>query len=717
MKPSAIKILAATLLLSLASSGALADLLTTNVAVDGIIRGGGALTNVSSITQTLTNGGILEVKSGSSFGTTGGARKSYFKFNVPPNINTNANMVFAFVLSASPQSQAQRTTLWGLNQTYPTLTASSLTWSNAQANDRAGISTMLTAGGLTATALVVSNVIATATAGNQNRSFTLNSGAGGWTSVYQPSDNTITFALTALADSTYTANSPIRIITNSATLTYYTIISGNPPSISSLSDITVRTGDSVGTTNNFTIGDTEDGPNALTPVAVSSDEAVLPSASIAFGGTGAARYLIITNGAVAGTVRVTVTVTDSVGNVAQSSFKVTVLQTAPTVAATHTNTPINTAITFPIVVSEPGFSPSNVTVTATSGNTTLVLNSGIVVTGAGTNRTVTVTPVSGQDGVAPIIIVSTDTNSVSGTNIYCVMVLPATNTVFADHFDYIISGITGFDSLDNDTGNFWFTRSGASGTHVKVSSGVAVLNQGVNVQSVIAPLKGGPYPPGNGTVLITKFKATWTSSPASPDSGNIIALWDETAGTGTPGLRGRFSTTNSPTGGFNVRIETGEPSAGLVVFPLDINVGETHTFWIKYDVDGAQTRLWVDPASEASTSVVNSDLHGNRTIYDVSLRQGTDTGPVLIDDLSVVITNRPVVAPVITSITVSNNTQTVSFTGGSIDPSSAFKLLHATDLAGPWSNTGVGATTITPGSFTATASDTNVVRFFRVQRY
>lgn len=702
----------------LCAISARADLLTTNVAMDGMIRGGGALTNVPSLTQTLTNGGIVEVKSGSSFGTTGGSRKSYFKFNVPGNINTNANIVFSFVLSASPQSQSQRVMLWGLNQPYPAFDPSTLTWSNAPANNRTDITALVTSNNtVTATALSVSNVITTATLGNQNRSFTLNSGAGGWPNVYQSSDNTITFALSGINDSTYNGNSPVRIITNSATLTFYTIVSGNPPSVSNMGDITVYTGDTTGTTNFFTVGDVEDGPNGLTPVATSSDESILPSASVYFGGSGANRYLIITNGALAGTARITVTVTDSAGNVAQSSFRVTVLQTAPSVAASHTNTLINTPVTFPIVVTEPGFSSANVTVTATSGNTNLVLDSGITISGAGSNRTVTVTPISGKDGVAPIVLVSTDTNLVTGTNIYCVMVLPATNVIFSDHFDYIIKGVTGFDSLDADTGNFWFTRSGASGTHVKVSSGVAVLNSGANVQSVIAPLKRGPYPCGNGTVLVTKFTARWTGAPASPDSGNIVALWDETAGTGTPGLRGRFSTTNSPTGAFNVRVETGEPSAGFAVYPLDINASETHTFWIKYDVDGAQTTLWVDPVNESSPSVVNSDFHGNRTIYDISLRQGTDTGPVLIDDLTVTITNRPVTTPLITSISVSNNTQTVNFNAGSIDPSSAFKLLHAVDVTGPWSNTGSVATGITPGVFTVSANDTNATRFFKIQRY
>lgn len=730
MKPNSIKTLAAAFMVSLASSSAFADLLTTNVALDGMIRGGGSLTNIPSLTQTVTNGGIIEVKSGSSFGTTGGSRKSYFKFNVPANINTNANIVFSFVLSASPQSQAQRVVLWGLNQAYPTFAQSTLTWSNAQANNRTDITALVASNAsFTATALSISNVIATATAGNQNRSFTLNSGAGGWTPVYQSSDNTITFALTGISDSTFNGNSSVRIITNSATLTFYTIISGNPPSVSNMGDMTVYTGDITGTTNFFTVGDPEDGPNALTPVATSSDEAVLPSASVTFGGTGANRYLIITNGAAAGTARITVTVTDSVGNVAQSSFKVTVLQTAPTVFGTHTNTLVNTPVAMQLKVTEPGNTngSQNITLTAISGNPNLVLNSGIVITGSGTNRIATVTPIAGSNGVAPIIIVSTDTtNNISNTNIYSVMVLPATNAVFSEHFDYTISGVTGFDSLDADSGNFWFTRSGGSGTHVKVSSGVCVLTLGPNVQSVIAPLKGGPYLPGQGTVFLTKFKVTWSVPPASPDSGNIVALWDETSGTGTAGLRGRISTTNSP-GGFRVRVETSDPAGGLAanavyaVYPQDLTAGTAYNIWVKYDVDGAQSRLWIDPVNETSTSVLNSDIAGGKPIYDISLRQGTDTAGsangVFIDDLSVTITNRPIVVPVITSIALTQTNQVIKFTGDTIDPSSAFKVLHATNVAGSYSNTGVTPTTVTPGSFQAIVTDTGDLHFYRVQRY
>ncbi len=707
------------------AGAARADLMTNTVVVDGIIRGGGALTNVPSLTQTLTNAGILEVKSGSTLGTTGGTRKGYFKFNLPANANTNANLVFNFVLSGVPQSQSQRITLWGLTQAYPGLSAATLTWSNAQANST--INSNLLASG--AVALTVSNVVSSAVATDINRSLTLQGGPAGWGQAYIHSDNTITLAMTGMFDSAYNNNSPIRIVTNSESIIFYSLTSGNPPAITPVNDFSVFTGSTDATTNLFTVSDPDETAGNLVMSATSSDETIVPSAYINFGGSGANRYFYVTNGLAAGSSRITITTTDSAGNPAQANFKLTVLQTAPTVASSHTNTLINTAVALPLKVTEPGNTNGslNITVTATSGNTNLILNSGIVITGTGTNRIATVTPITGSNGVAPIIIVSTDTtNNVSATNVYSVMVLPATNVVFSDHFDYIINGITGFDSLDADSGNFWFTRAGGSGTHVKVSSGVCVLTLGPNVQSVIAPLKGGPYLPGQGTVLTTKFKITWSVPPASPDSGNIVALWDETSGTGTSGLRGRISTTNTA-GGFHVRVETSDPAGGLAAnavyaeFPQDLSAGTAYNIWVKYDVDGAKSQLWVDPANENSPSVVNSDISGGKPIYDVSLRQGTDTAGgangVFIDDLSVSITNRPIVAPTITSISVTTTNQTIKFTGDTIDPSSAFKVMHATNVDGPYSNTGTTPTTLAPGSFQGIVTDTGDTRFYRIQRY
>jgi hypothetical protein len=343
----------------------------------------------------------------------------------------------------------------------------------------------------------------------------------------------------------------------------------------------------------------------------------------------------------------------------------------------------------------------------------------------GTNRTVTIIPLAGTNGIAPIALWASD-GVKSNRTAFAVQVRPSTNVVFFDAFAYTTNLTSGGNAtivddigrLDYESGGFWKLRNGTT-PHIMVINGQAQVTYPTTAttpESLIARLVGGPYAPGKGTVLFSKFKATWTALPPAATSSTIVSLYDETAGS-TTGLRGRLSTTNTASG-FRVRIQNSE--GGLYTeFPQELSVGTTYTIWLKYDVDGAQTTLWVDPLSEASSSVLNTDTAPGRTIHDVSLRQGADTGPVLIDDLLVTITNRSIVSPVITSLSVSSAVpyQTISFTGDTNDPSAAFTVWHASDVAGTWSNSGAGLNTLAPGSFSATVNDTNSMKFYRVKRY
>jgi hypothetical protein len=670
-----------------------ADLITTNLFADAMVRGAGAFANTNSLTFTLATG-YLEVKSGSTLGTA--TRKSYFKFNVPPGVNTNANLVFTFTLA---NGQTGRVRLWGLDQPYTSFNPATIYWTNAQANDLVS-SNLLTAGPLTATSLSISNVI---TAGlGQTRSMTLQGGPNGWGRVLM-GDNTICLALTGLFDSLYNANSPVRIATNTATLTLYTLTTGDAPTISAINDFSIGdqyAGAATPTTNYFTVTDANEAAGNLVMSAASSNEGVVPSASIYFGGSGSNRFFFITNGLAAGTANVTITATDTAGNPAQAYFKVTVNQTAPIITSVHTNTPLNTAVALPVTVTQPGINSSAIALTASSGNPTLLLNSGIAVSGSGTNRTVTVTPVTGQDGVAPVVLVATGTNIdvglgvtnlISATNRYCVMVLPSTNVVFSDRFDYTITDITGFDPISTDSGDFWFSRAGAGGTKVKVSSGVVQILSGPNVQSVIARLKDAPYLSGAGRIFTTTFKVQWISSPVgSPDSGNIVALYDETAAS-TSGLRGRLSTTNSA-GGFRLRLQNSE-GGDYVELPVDLSAGVQYTVRLAHDQDNAQTVLTLDPLG-TPTSVTNLDMASDRTIHDISLRQGTDTGPVFIDDLQVSISTKPTVGPTITadlqSLTNCAGTTNTLSIGATGTQRIIYTWVRASD---PTNNVGTGTST------------------------
>ena len=696
--------------------------------------GGGSLANTANLAATgaITSGGntyygYLEVKAASSLGSS--TKKSYFQFNVGSNLNTNANATFTLVFpTMAPASQIQRVQLWALNQDYAGgFNPATMTWLNAQANNTNDNSAMLTDPTNTYTATpLVSALLPTADSTHLNYTFALQAGTNSTSWGKFVKNGLLTLALTGIPDTTYNGGGPIRSPTNASYLTFNTPIGGGPmPSISSCTNVSTYPTLS-SPTNHFTVSGSS---LSLPPTATSDNQSIVADADVHVNGSGANWNVYVVAGATNGTANITLGITDSLGNPANANFKVTVNPVEPIVAnPPDTNTLTGVAVTVPFTVYEPTSNANNITIWATSLNTNLVPDANLVVTktdGGGTNRTVKVTPLVGTNGIAPIALWASD-GVVSNRTAFTVQVRPSTSVVFFDAFAYTTNLTSGgnvtitndIGRLDYESGGFWKLRNGTT-PHIFVISGQAQVTYPLTAttpESLIAPLVGGPYAPGKGTVLFTKFKATWTAALPSTNSGSIVSLYDETAGS-TTGLRGRLSTTNTASG-FRVRIQNSE--GGLYTeFPQDLSVNTTYTIWLKYDVDGAETRLWVDPINEASSNVLNTDTAGGRAIYDVSLRQGTDTGPVLIDDLVVTITNRPIVSPVITSLSVSNAVpyQAILFTGDTNDPSAAFTVWHASDVNGPWSDSAAGLNTLAPGSFSATVNDTNTTKFYRVKRY
>jgi hypothetical protein len=711
-----------------------ADQVVVN-SVDARIAGG-TLANTANlaaagpiVVNTTTYYGYLEIKAGGSL--TSSSKKSYFQFNVGSNLNTNANATFTLVFpTMAPASQIQRVQLWALNQAYAGgFNPTTMTWLNAQANNTNDNSAMLIdpTNTYTATALV-SALLPTADASHLNYTFTLQAGTNSTSWGNFVKNGNVTLVLTGIPDSTYNSGGPIRSPTNASTLTFQTPIGGGPmPSISACTNVaTYPTVNSP--TNYFTVSGSG---LALPPYANSDNPAVVADGDIHIEGSGANWKVYAVGGATVGTANIVVTVTDGSGNPANANFKVTVNPVQPSFSSSppDTNTLTGVALTVPFAVYEPTSNADNITIWATSLNTNLVADAGLstakVPGTGGTNRTLTITPLAGTNGIAPIALWASDGVS-SNRTAFAVQVRPSTSVVFFDAFAYTTNLTSGGNAtitndigrLDYESGSFWKIRNGST-PHIFVISGQAQVTYPATAttpESLIAGLVGGPYAPGKGTVLFTKFRATWTAALPSTNSTSIVSLYDETAGS-TAGLRGRLSTTNTASG-FRVRIQNSE--GGLYTeFPQELNVGTTYTIWLKYDLDGAETRLWVDPVSEASPSVLNTDTAPGRTMYDVSLRQATDTGPVLIDDLLVTITNRPILSPVITLLSVSNAVphQTISFTGDTNDPSAAFTVWHASDVSGPWSDSVAGLNTLAPGSFRATVNDTNTMKFYRVKRY
>src|SRR5262249_23925293 len=132
-------------------------------------------------------------------------------------------------------------------------------------------------------------------------------------------------------------------------------------------------------------------------------------------------------------------VTDTGARSNSTSFLVTVLpsNTTPVIsnlppANTIANTPTG-PIDFTIYDLE---TPSaSLAVSGTSANQTLLPNANIMSGGSGSNRTVTLTPASGQVGATPVTVsVSDGTNSASST--FPLMVTPSANVIFYEPFSY-----------------------------------------------------------------------------------------------------------------------------------------------------------------------------------------------------------------------------------------------------------------------------------------
>jgi hypothetical protein len=203
--------------------------------------------------------------------------------------------------------------------------------------------------------------------------------------------------------------------TNSAVFTLQVL--GSPPTISSPTPSQVNA--NAGTTSppvTVTVNDAETFPGLLEVTGKSSDQAIVADNNI-FALGGATRSVTVLAGNKGGSATITLTVKDTEGQTATTSFVVNVNDSnkAPTITSipaqgTTINKPTS-LINF--VVGDAETPAANLVVTATSGNTTLVPNSSaniVLLTSAGNaaNRSLIITPANNQTGVALITVTVKD---------------------------------------------------------------------------------------------------------------------------------------------------------------------------------------------------------------------------------------------------------------------------------------------------------------------
>ncbi|HAM72391.1 MAG TPA: hypothetical protein DCM86_12185 [Verrucomicrobiales bacterium] len=164
----------------------------------------------------------------------------------------------------------------------------------------------------------------------------------------------------------------------------------------------------------FQVGDAETAASSLLVTVTSSNPALLPDAGLVLSGSDAARVLKITPAAgVVGTAVVTIHVSDLQATTT-TQFTVNVLATGTTKPPTITDIPDQQSPTgaavrnIPFTIGDLDTALTGLTVTATSGNTTLLPASGVVLGGSGASRTISLTPVAGQTGSAIVTVAVSD---------------------------------------------------------------------------------------------------------------------------------------------------------------------------------------------------------------------------------------------------------------------------------------------------------------------
>lgn len=430
----------------------------------------------------------------------------------------------------------------------------------------------------------------------------------------------------------------------------------NPPSITSIPTQNIAAGSSTPALP-FTIGDAETAAGNLNPVGSSTNTTLVPNGNIVFGGSGSNRTVTVTPaGGQQGTTLITVSVTDEGGATSSTSFRVSV--GVPTISdIPNESTPINTVlgpVSFTVNDTE---TPNALTVTATSGNQTLVPDANISVSPSGTSRTFTITPAANQVGIATITVTVTDgMNSASDT--FVLTVNPQLGVLRSDDFNRPNGPLVALD------GN-WLSNGGTGGTNGQqmqiVNNKVRVTeSESEDVSTEIPANSAATYAPASGMIFYVAMNVTLTALPNS--AGTYFAHFRD----GGTGFRCRIwvATTGAAAGTYRVGIVNAAASiAANQLIPTDLALNQTHLLVARYNVGTGECKLWLNPASEGSPASTASDAPQTLTVEAFTFRSNAGEGTVCVDDLKIGTSFSDVVqvAPSLTITATGGDTAKVSW--------------------------------------------------------
>jgi type VI protein secretion system component Hcp len=229
---------------------------------------------------------------------------------------------------------------------------------------------------------------------------------------------TVTFAGAVISE-TYFITDSSGETTDQVSVTY-DIASGQgtdtAPTISAITN--TSTPEDTAKLVSFTVDDAETAAGALTLTRGSDNQAVVPTANIVLGGSGASRNITITPAPNAsGSATITLVVTDGNNRTATTSFVLTVnaVNDAPTIAAvTAQTTNYGVPIDVNVTLADPDSDVNTVTLSASSSPGG-ILASVTDLTGTGSVRTLRLTPVSGASGTTSVTLTASDGTASSQT--------------------------------------------------------------------------------------------------------------------------------------------------------------------------------------------------------------------------------------------------------------------------------------------------------------
>ncbi|WP_425616914.1 beta strand repeat-containing protein [Anatilimnocola sp. NA78] len=472
-----------------------------------------------------------------------------------------------------------------------------------------------------------------------------------------------------------------------------------------------------------TVGDAQTAASALVVTATSSNQTLVPNANIVVGGTGANRTLVITPVAnLSGTSTITVTVSDGVLTTTQMfDLNVTAVNDAPTVVVAPTaTTNEDTAVDVPVTVADIDTAVASLIVSATSSNTDLIPNTGILVSGTDGNRTVSITPAANASGTSTITVSVSD-GTTTTTQTFVVTVNPIndapTLTVAPATTPEDVAAVVPVTVGDIDTavGTLTVTAT-SSDTTLVPNANIVVGGSGANRTLTITPAANLS---GTSTITVTVNDGALTTTQtflltvSSVDDAPVIA---------TIGAQSTAEDTISAP--ISVNFSDVETDAGLLTFTAissdqaivpDANI-------VIGGADGART-LTINPAPDANgtVNITVSVNDGNTTTTQVFQFTVTPTNdlPTISSVADLALAEDEVSAPIAVTVSdietavgtltvtaASSDENVVAVSGIAITGSDGSRTVVITPVANASGSTLI---TLTVSDGTATATSTFTV--------